>query len=108
MIARLSCLSNKAATVDVTTLYFESYREDNLRKTGRHTICYDSTAERYFLFYTFFAFKTWQRSSHFTDAELAAAFQAILDANLAMVTGSEPRLALENLVRRIAGTGGRS
>lgn len=61
-----------------------------------------------FSMHPFFAFKTWQRSSHFTDAELAAAFQAILDANLAMVTGSEPRLALENLVRRIAGTGGRS
>ena len=61
-----------------------------------------------FSMHPFFAFKTWQRSANFTDAELAAAFQSILDANLAMVTGSDPRLALENLVRKIAGTGVRS
>lgn len=46
----------------------------------------------------------WRNCARFTDRELAQAFQAILEANMAIVTGSDPRLALEQLVLNIAGT----
>ena len=48
-----------------------------------------------FSMHPFYAFKTWQRARNFTGKELAEAFRAILNANLALVTGSgDARLAL--------------
>lgn len=48
------------------------------------------------------AYMTWSNARRFTDKELARAFQHILNANLAMVTGAyDSRLALEALVMNI-------
>ena len=52
------------------------------------------------------AFMIWNNLRRFSDKELAKAFQYILQANLALVTGSiDSRLALESLVMNITGGG---
>ena len=54
------------------------------------------------------AFMIWNNLRRFSDKELAKAFQYILQANLALVTGSiDSRLALESLVMNITGGGQR-
>ncbi|MBR2906099.1 MAG: hypothetical protein IKC08_09395 [Lentisphaeria bacterium] len=56
-----------------------------------------------FSMHPFRAFKVWENSRRFTDVEMADAFNAILHASKQMVTGGDPRLALERLVTKIAG-----
>lgn len=53
----------------------------------------------------FRAFKLWENAVRFSDKEFVRAFQAILTASRGMVTGSNPRLELENLVVAITGSG---
>lgn len=50
----------------------------------------------------FKAFKTWENACRFSDEEFADIFTAIFEANLGMVTGADPRLALEALVAKVA------
>ena len=57
-----------------------------------------------FSMHPFRAFKAWENACGFTDVEIADAFNAILQASCKMVTGDDPRLALERLVTKIAGT----
>ena len=47
--------------------------------------------------------KAWENACRFTDVEMADAFNAILHASRQMVTGGDPRLALELLVTKITG-----
>lgn len=55
-------------------------------------------------FHPYRAFKVCENANRFSDAELAANFQAILDANRALVSGGgDRRLILEQLVFRITG-----
>ncbi len=49
------------------------------------------------------AFKMWGNAIRFSDRDFVNAFQALLNASRGMVTGSNPRLELENLVFAIAG-----
>ncbi len=58
----------------------------------------------FFSLHPFRAFKIWENSVRFTDEEITRAFEAIFHANKLMVTGGDMRLALENLVIKIAGT----
>jgi len=58
----------------------------------------------FFALHPFRAFKLWENSARFSDEEISRAFGAIFSANRQMVTGGDMRLALENLVIRIAGT----
>ena len=51
-----------------------------------------------FAMHPFRAFKTWENAAHFSDKDFVRVFQAVLDASRGMVTGSDPRLELENLV----------
>ncbi len=57
----------------------------------------------FFSLHPFRAFKLWENSARFTDEEISRAFGAIFSANKQMVTGGDMRLALENLVIKIAG-----
>ena len=58
----------------------------------------------FFSLHPFRAFKLWENSALFTDEEISRAFGAIFTASKQMVTGGDMRLALENLVIKIAGT----
>ena len=58
----------------------------------------------FFSQHPFRAFKQWENSMRFTDEEISRALGAIFTANKQMVTGGDMRLALENLVIKIAGT----
>ena len=51
----------------------------------------------------FRAFKMWGNVKRFTPQEMADVFDAIFEANRAIVTGSDARRCLENLAIRIAG-----
>ena len=51
----------------------------------------------------FRAYKIWENAMLFSDREISEAFEAIFEASKQMVTGGDPRLALENLVMNIAG-----
>ena len=75
--------------------YFQSLFESRKKEDG--------PASPFFQIHPFRAFKAWQNASNFTGAELADAFQAIFQASRGMVTGADPRLALEGLVMKIAG-----
>lgn len=55
-----------------------------------------------FSMHPFRAFKAWENACRFSDEEISDAFQAILQASRQMVTGGDPRLALEHLVMKIA------
>ena len=57
----------------------------------------------FFSMHPFRAMKAWENACRFTDVEMADAFNAILHASRQMVTGGDPRLALELLVTKIAG-----
>ncbi len=58
----------------------------------------------FFFQHPFRAFKQWENSMRFSDEEISRALGAIFTANKQMVTGGDMRLALENLVIKIAGT----
>lgn len=58
----------------------------------------------FFSLHPFRAYKLWENAARFTDEEISRAFGAIFVANKQMVTGGDMRLALENLVVKIAGT----
>lgn len=58
----------------------------------------------FFFQHWFRAFKQWENSRRFSDEEISRALGAIFTANKQMVTGADMRLALENLVIKIAGT----
>ena len=57
----------------------------------------------FFALHPFRAFKLWENSVRFSDEEISRAFGAVFTANKQMVTGGDMRLALENLVIKIAG-----
>ena len=57
----------------------------------------------FFSLHPFRAFKLWENSARFSDEEISRAFGAIFTASRQMVTGGDMRLALENLVIKIAG-----
>ncbi len=57
----------------------------------------------FFSMHPFRAYKTWENAMLFSDREISEAFEAIFEASKQMVTGGDPRLALENLVMNIAG-----
>ncbi len=59
-----------------------------------------------FTLHPYRAFKMWGNAVRFKDKDFVQAFQAILNASRGMVTGSNPRMELENLV--LAVTGGTS
>lgn len=59
-----------------------------------------------FSMHPFRAFKLWENAARFSDRDFVRVFQALLNANRGMVTGSNPRLELENLVTAIAGGAG--
>ncbi len=56
-----------------------------------------------FTMHPYRAFKMWGNAVRFSDKDFVRAFQAILNASRGMVTGSNPRLELENLVLAITG-----
>ena len=58
----------------------------------------------FFSLHPFRAFKLWENSTRFSDEEISRAFGSIFSANRQMVSGGDMRLALENLVIKIAGT----
>lgn len=49
------------------------------------------------------AFRMWGNAGRFADREMADIFDALFEANRAIVTGSDPRRTLESLAFRIAG-----
>ena len=49
------------------------------------------------------AYKTWENAVRFSPMDFVKAFQAILTASRQMISSSDARLALENLVMNIAG-----
>ena len=49
------------------------------------------------------AFRMWGNAGSFSAEEMADIFDAVFEANRAVVTGSDPRRVLENLAFRIAG-----
>ena len=57
----------------------------------------------FFSLHPFRAFKLWENSARFSEEEISRAFGVIFFANKQMVTGGDMRLALENLVIKIAG-----
>ena len=57
----------------------------------------------FFSMHPFRAYKIWENTMLFSDREISEAFEAIFEASKQMVTGGDPRLALENLVMNIAG-----
>ena len=57
----------------------------------------------FFSMHPFRAYKIWENAMLFSDREISEAFEAIFEASKQMVTGGDPRLALENLVMNIAG-----
>lgn len=56
----------------------------------------------FFTMHPFRAFKLWESASKFKDAELAAALEAVFDANKSIVTGGDPRMTLESMALSIA------
>lgn len=56
----------------------------------------------FFKMHPFRAFKLWESASKFKDVELAAALEAVFDANKAIVTGGDPRMTLEAMAIKIA------
>ena len=56
-----------------------------------------------FAMHPFRAYKTWENAARFSDMDFTRAFAAVLKASKGMVTGSDPRRELENLVLHIAG-----
>ena len=61
------------------------------------------TKNSFFSLHPFRAYKIWENAVRFSDREISEAFEAIFEASKLMVTGGDTRLALENLVRKIAG-----
>jgi len=58
--------------------------------------------DAFFAMHPYRAFKTWENAMRFTDRELAEIFNAIFEASKGMVTGTDPRIALEMLVAKTA------
>jgi hypothetical protein len=56
----------------------------------------------FFSLHPFRAFKLWESALQFKDSELAAALEAVFEANKGIVTGADPRMTLEAMAIKIA------
>lgn len=80
----------KSANADYFYNLFASRKDDEDKAGG------------FFSLHPFRAYKMWENSSRFKDADLASAFEAIFEANLAIVTGGDPKMTLEQMAIKVA------